>query len=229
MSKLTIDGKSIPYTIKRSNRKSIGIEVTYEGKVIVKAPLSLDATKIEELLYKKTDWLLATLSACGTRETVRKQGELLYQGKPLRIKVEEQKKMRIEIGIENDTIVVKKPSEYNVDIHKVLENWLRRQAADIIPKRTEYYSGILGVSYHNIAIKDQKTRWGSCSSKGNLNFNYRLIMAPIEVLDYVVVHELAHRIHMNHSKEFWNVVEEICPKYREYRNWLQEFGGQLVF
>ncbi|MDO5294895.1 MAG: SprT family zinc-dependent metalloprotease [bacterium] len=229
MSELTMDGKRIPYTIKRSNRKSIGIEVTYEGRVIIKAPGSISVDKIEQLLYKKKDWLLGTLASCESRETVRQQGELLYLGKPFEIKVEEQKKIRIEIQVEDGAIIVKKPVGYNVDIHKVLENWLRRQAAAVIQEKVEQYSRLLGVTYQNITIKDQKTRWGSCSSRGNLNFNYRLIMAPAEVLDYVVIHELAHRIHMNHSKDFWQTVEKVCPRYREHRSWLQEFGGQLVF
>ena len=100
-------------------------------------------------------------------------------------------------------------------------------AGDIFLKKTEYYARIMNVSYGRITIREQKTRWGSCSSKGNLNFNWRLILAPEEVLNYVVVHELAHRKEMNHSKAFYAIVESVLPDYRQSRKWLRENGQRL--
>ena len=100
-------------------------------------------------------------------------------------------------------------------------------ARDIFTRKTEYYARIMGISYGRIAIREQNTRWGSCSSKGNLNFNWRLILAPEEVLDYVVVHELAHRREMNHSRAFYAVVESVLPDYRRARKWLKENGHTL--
>ena len=86
----------------------------------------------------------------------------------------------------------------------------------------------MGVDYGRITVRDQRTRWGSCSAKGNLNFNWRLILAPGEVLDYVVVHELAHRREMNHSKRFWSLVEMVLPDYERRRRWLKENGEALM-
>jgi predicted metal-dependent hydrolase len=86
----------------------------------------------------------------------------------------------------------------------------------------------MGVSYGTITIREQKTRWGSCSSRGTLSFNYRLIYGPAGPLDYVVVHELCHLTHMNHSKDFWNMVERIMPDYRIYKQWLREHGQELT-
>ena len=100
-------------------------------------------------------------------------------------------------------------------------------ARDYIPKRVAYYQAFTGGSYQKITIRDQKTRWGSCSSNGTLSFSFRLMMAPPLVLDYVVVHELCHLTHMNHSKEFWNMVESILPDYKEHRKWLKENGHTL--
>lgn len=100
-------------------------------------------------------------------------------------------------------------------------------ARDIFTRKTEYYARIMGVSYERISIREQKTRWGSCSSQGNLNFNWRLIFAPENVLDYVVVHELAHRKEMNHSKAFYAIVESVLPDYRVSRKWLRDNGDVL--
>lgn len=105
---------------------------------------------------------------------------------------------------------------------------LAEEALKVIPERVEYFAKVIGVTYGKITIRNQKTRWGSCSSKGNLNFNCLLMLAPSEVLDYVVVHELCHRKQMNHSKAFWLEVEKVLPNYKEVRKWLKEEGSQMI-
>ena len=105
---------------------------------------------------------------------------------------------------------------------------LAEEALKVIPARVEYFAKVIGVTYGKITIRNQKTRWGSCSSKGNLNFNCLLMLAPPEVLDYVVVHELCHRKQMNHSKAFWSEVEKVLPDYKEARKWLKEEGSQMI-
>ena len=96
-----------------------------------------------------------------------------------------------------------------------------------LEERLPLFASVMGVSSGRVSIRDQRTRWGSCSGKGNLNFNWKLSLVPDEILDYVVVHELAHRIEMNHSANFWREVEKILPDYRERRMWLKENGGRL--
>lgn len=107
-----------------------------------------------------------------------------------------------------------------------------RQMADVaaimIPPKVEQYAQRLGVSYGRITIRSQRTRWGSCSSKGNLNFNCLLTQVPEQVMDYVIVHELCHRIEMNHSKRFWMLVEQIMPDYKTHRKWLKDNGNSLI-
>lgn len=105
---------------------------------------------------------------------------------------------------------------------------LADEALKVIPERVEYFAKVIGVTYGKITVRNQKTRWGSCSSKGNLNFNCLLMLAPPEVLDYVVVHELCHRKQMNHSKAFWLEVEKVLPDYKEVRKWLKEDGSQMI-
>ncbi len=111
----------------------------------------------------------------------------------------------------------------NEEIRK-LADW----ALQYIPERVETFSKLIGVSYGRITIRNQKTRWGSCSSKGNLNFNCLLMLAPLEVIDYVVVHELCHRKEMNHSKAFWEEVAKILPDYRIYVQWLKYEGDRIM-
>lgn len=101
-------------------------------------------------------------------------------------------------------------------------------AKEYIPKRAAYFQQFTGGIYHHITIRDQKTRWGSCSARGTLSFNWRLMLAPPAVLDYVVVHELCHLTHMDHSAAFWQAVETVCPDYRSTRQWLKEHGHELV-
>ena len=104
---------------------------------------------------------------------------------------------------------------------------LQNKACVVIPRRVAYYAEKLGVSYGKITLRQQKTRWGSCSSEKKLNFNWKLILAPPEVLDYVVVHELCHLKEMNHSKAFWDEVGKVMPEYETYKLWLKENGWKL--
>lgn len=109
-----------------------------------------------------------------------------------------------------------------------LEKRYRNAARKLLETRVAFYHARTGGRYTSITVRDQKTRWGSCSSRGTLSFNYRLIFAPPQVLDYVVVHELCHLTHMNHSKDFWNKVASVMPEYKVYRLWLKEHGQELT-
>lgn len=105
---------------------------------------------------------------------------------------------------------------------------LKDQALRCIPERVDTYASTIGVSYGRITIRNQKTRWGSCSAKGNLNFNCLLMLTPLEVIDYVVVHELCHRKEMNHSKAFWAEVGKVLPDYKIPKKWLKDHGGEII-
>lgn len=105
---------------------------------------------------------------------------------------------------------------------------LAKEAAALIPGRVSFYAERIGVSYGRITIRNQRSRWGSCSSAGNLNFNCLLMLTPQEILDYVVVHELCHRLEMNHSPRFWAEVERVLPDYKKRRRWLKENGEKIM-
>lgn len=117
-------------------------------------------------------------------------------------------------------------SEPRFTIDEIRE--MAEKALNVIPERVEYYAKLIGVTYGRITIRNQKTRWGSCSSKGNLNFNCLLMCTPPEVIDSVVVHELCHRKHMNHSKAFYAEIKKVYPEYEKWNTWLKTNGSTLI-
>lgn len=142
--------------------------------------------------------------------------------------VEEKRDWIVKNYLKMQAVSPKPSQKEKTPYERRLEAPYRQAAKEYIPKRVAYYAQLLDVTYATISIRDQKTRWGSCSSKGNLSFSWRLILAPPKVLDYVVVHELCHRREMNHSPRFWALVESIIPDYKTHRKWLKENGEKLT-
>ncbi|MFI3213589.1 MAG: M48 family metallopeptidase [Eubacteriales bacterium] len=119
--------------------------------------------------------------------------------------------------------------KYQKDMaEQLITLWCKKVGKIIFAKKLEEFSNQMDVSYHRFVLKDQKTCWGSCSSKNNLNFNWRLLLMPPEIMDYVIVHELSHLVEMNHSQAFWRVVEQQIPDYKEKRKWLKEHGNEVL-
>jgi predicted metal-dependent hydrolase len=165
---------------------------------------------------------------------IKETGEILVRT-PLRIsenflnKVLKDKEAWIKASIDRQKEKADAKPQSNLDEKQrnALEKRYREAAKEYIPKRTDYFQILTGGAYETIIIREQKTRWGSCSSNKTLSFNWKLMLAPPRVLDYVVVHELCHLTYMNHSPEFWNMVEKILPDYREQKKWLKENGAKL--
>lgn len=173
------------YRIIKTRRKTIGLEISPDLQITVRAPYHLSDVRIREFVESKQTWIL----------------------KHLAIMQDRQAHDPIPAGVISD---------------KELRH-MTEEARIIIPERVKYFAKIIGVTYGRITIRHQKTRWGSCSSSGNLNFNCMLMATSPELIDYVVVHELCHRKQMNHSPLFWKEVEEILPDYRDLRFRLREY------
>ena len=135
--------------------------------------------------------------------------------------IEKHLRLQEEMKIKQEASGVKKLTREELEV-------LAQEAVRRIPERVAYYAPKVGVTYGNITIRNQRTRWGSCSAKGNLNFNCLLCLAPPGVLDAVVVHELCHRLEMNHSKRFWQEVYRVFPDYYKDHRWLKEHGSELL-
>lgn len=143
-----------------------------------------------------------------------------------------------EFVLKNEKWILKNLKKYDIkkeeyaDIPKLTDEQIKelaKKAMEYIPKRVEYYAPLIGVSYGRITIRNQKTRWGSCSSKGNLNFNCLLMLTPSEVVDSIVVHELCHRKEMNHSKRFYEEILKVFPDYYKWDKWLKENGNKIMY
>jgi|SRR5690606_38331471 len=156
------------------------------------------------------------------------QSVINFNGKELKILFSDKKFVKPKVVLERGILYVfQSDSDHKQPKTLVLE-YLKKEAKKIIFNRVKELSEKYGFKINKIAVRDQSTRWGSCSSSKNINMNWRLIFAPTDVMDYVIIHELSHTVEMNHSKSFWNVVEGIMPDWRKKRRWLRENERNLV-
>jgi len=228
------NGKKYEYFIIKSKRKSISIFVEKDKRIIVKAPLYSSTTEVKNLVEKKADWIAEKTEQA---EEFQKEkpvhdyisGEIFYyRGKPFTLNlIINQDRNRIMVKKQADTLLVVSPTEESEIIKNAIIKWYRERAREVLQQKVSYYQKFIGKGVGEIRIKEQKSRWGSCSSKGNLNFNWKIVMAEDDIIDYLVVHELCHRLHMNHSKEFWDSVGKIIPDYKTKEKWLKEHGTRL--
>ena len=131
---------------------------------------------------------------------------------------------RLKVKLSDGILIINTPTKDPVVLKKLMERWYRKEAEKVILKRIEYYKTKFRIEPAKIKIKEQKRRWGSCSSRSSIYFNWRIIMAPPLVIDYVIVHEMSHLIHRNHSSKFWKQVESILPDYKVRKKWLRDHG-----
>ncbi|NMM65057.1 M48 family metallopeptidase [Clostridium sp. P21] len=228
--------QSFTYKVFRKIRKTIGIKITNKGEVIVTSPFGISEETIDRIVKKKTHWILNKLNMIKNQnleeKTILNNGtKILYLGVNLKLELVCGKESNYEFLISHGMFKVYLDYNIRLDQHKIkkiIANIYKREAERILVERTKFYSEIISEYPLKIRIKNQKTLWGSCSSKKNINYNYKIIMAPIEVVDYVVVHELCHLIHMNHSPKYWSAVQKILPDYRVRRQWLKDNGFKLM-
>ena len=210
--------------VKFSNRrKNLAIQISNDGEIIVKAPYGTPEETIRLALEKHKKWIEKKLFEINQRDPKflkRKfiNGEgFLYLGNWYRLEIVKNQK---EPLILKDFFYLS--DKYKEKAREVFINWYKKQAKKVINERVNYYSNLTGLNPKSVKITSAQKRLGSCSSKGNLNFSWRLVMLPVRVIDYVVVHELAHLEEHNHSKNFWVKVKTIMPDYEKHKNWLKE-------
>jgi len=225
----------IEYTVTRGKRKkTVAINVASATQVIVLAPDFLSREKIRSIVKKKARWILEkqeysrNLALLFPEKEFISGERLLLLGRKYRLKIKEVKEKitseprvigrRIVISIHKDL----NQKEKKEAIKRLLINWYCSRSELIIPQRVRRYSRLLNIKPREMIIKDQKKRWGSCTKDGVLRFNWRIVMAPISIVDYVVVHELCHMKVKNHSAGFWRLVSLVLPDYQERRDCLKK-------
>jgi hypothetical protein len=232
--KTTLDDQTVSYVVKRSSKaKHARLEVRVETGLAVVIPSSYNLNDIPDLLRKKGRWILDKLAKYTRGHPITKGKELKsgdfipYLGRHLKVVTRHDPGTVNGVKLEKNRLLVDLNSR-NGRLNLVLERWYRQQAEKLIKKRADELCPRLGVAYNRLTVRGAKTRWGSCSQKGNLNFNWKLMMAPGPVIDHVIIHELAHLKEMNHSKDFWKLVAEHCPKWRNHRKWLKDHETELA-
>jgi predicted metal-dependent hydrolase len=214
------------YQLIRSPRRTVSLSFDREGELVVRAPNRASQKDVERFIEQKRAWIEKNRQRAQAQKSRKKQfaeGEpflLLGKEYPLRVTPEFRSRMYFENGFVVSLFQMNK-------IKKLFEDWYKDKALEIIRPRVGHYSGLMGVEHQRISVKNTRSQWGSCSHAGNLSFSWRLIMAPPEVVDYVVVHELAHILHKNHSAKFWKTVGQFCPDFKARRDWLKKQGPSL--
>lgn len=223
--------ESVAPEIIRSKRRTMSLHVMPDARLVVRAPRYVPEWEIRRFIQDKLDWILKKQKQA--RETYRPPverrfasgEEILFRGERIPLAVAPGLRLRLELR--DGAFHLRENAAPKA--RRLFLAWFRERAAEVIAQRVERFNAGTGYRVNRIRINSAKSRWGSCSRMGNLNFNWRLILAPPEVLDYVVCHELAHLPHPDHSPRFWARVGEFMPGFAEARGWLKKNHSELQF
>ena len=215
------DYPTIGATLRRSRQaKRLSLRISsLDGRITITGPHFVPESTFQDFLDSKADWILANHKHI-ERIVIDDGASVPVLGKPHVIKSTNIRK----ISVVDDQILVPRRSS---SIGAQVKGFLKSLARDHLAQASDHYAQRLGQSYQGLRLRDTRSRWGSCSSDGYLMYSWRLIMAPLPVLDYVTAHEVAHLVEMNHSKAFWSLVQEIHGNYEQPREWLRTAGNQL--
>lgn len=216
------------YQILYSDRKTIGITVERDASIVVRAPKGTPVHAIERAVEAKRLWLYEKSNhkykypAHPRRKEFVTGETLLYLGRGYPLKVAED--MVDGVRFQSGFVISRR---YRAQAARLLQQWYIERAREKLPPRAKSFAEALGVRYHRILISDLRVRWASCTPKGNLNFSWRIMQAPLFVIDYLIVHELAHLLEPNHTPQFWTTVAVQVPLFERAKAWLRENGGAL--
>ena len=214
-----------PNKIIRSKRKTLSLTINENAELIIRAPKRLSIEKIQDFINEKENWInrKKRLIENQIKDVTSNHNKLLYLGNLFTINVEQNASKELFFTGEEFIANSIEPDSMSLSIKK----WYKNKFKEIALPRVAYFANKHNLMVNQVRIKNQKTMWGSCSSKNNINLNYLLLMAPMGVIDYVIVHELVHTIHRNHSTDFWDSVESIMPEFQEHKRWLKKNGYKL--
>ena len=215
-------------TLIRSNRRTIALILERDGSLTVRAPKRAAMRDIQNFIHEKADWIersrekLRTIVPIPRKEFV--DGEtFLFLGRDYELRLIPHQRQTLQF---DGGFTLKASARPRGEA--AFTQWYRSQASMLFTERITHYAALHGFSPKQVKVNSAKTRWGSCSVNGTINFSWRLVMAPLEVIDYVVIHELVHLRIKNHSQKFWQAVAQLCPEYKSHRKWLRDHGEKLI-
>jgi len=223
-AELAIEGKSVSVTFRRhakARRLVLRLSRDRSG-VIVTLPPRVGRKEGLDFAKRSSQWIAERLTAEPAKRPVEAGATILLRGEPFRIVATGSR--RGAVTLQSDTIQISGDAAH---IERRLVDWLKVEARRDLVKASEVYATAMGAKFHRIVVRDQKSRWGSCSSDGTLSYSWRLVLAPPFVLDYVAAHEVAHLKHMNHGRQFWRLVLTYCPNAARAKTWLKQHGAEL--
>lgn len=210
----------------RSKRRTIALVVAADATLIVRAPFETTLSYINNLIFKRRFWIKEKKIKASkngfiayNKEFVNGEG-FLFIGKTYKLKIQNCENIKLD-----EYLFL--PKKYLGNPRDKIVEWYKERAFEKIKERVDWYSKNTGWKYKSINITNAQTRWGSCGTNGSINFTWKLIMAPLNIIDYVVVHELAHIHEKNHSMRFWNKVRSVLPDYEQRERWLKENRNSL--
>lgn len=227
-------GSMVDYELIKSNRKSIEIRLKSNGQVIIKGPKHMLKDQCEKILEQKWDWILENLQKFNERQSQENHRQYKDKevfnilGEKVTIKLLRQSLNTSKLKKLSGEWIFSIPEDWDKEkIIEVLISHFKTSLKQYLETRIRYYEPMFSKKVKSLTIRNQSTKWGSCSSKQGLNFNYRLIFAPLEIIDYLVVHEMSHLEHMNHSKSYWKKVCSVMSDYEKKDQWLKNNGHKL--
>lgn len=224
----TVPLSGIPYRFslqRRKNQKHINLKVTHGGRLFVSAPVRASMDRIHAAIAQKQRWIDRHMGKATDRASDMDPLKcVLIDGHSYTVIVHQDPERRRVIRLDHGarTLTLRTNATEISDQLEILSRWYRRQARNVLGERAAHFSATTRVPIRTVYIRDQKTRWGSSSTKGNISLNWRTLMAPKYVQDYLILHELAHQRHMNHSSRFWDTVERWTPDREDATTWLRE-------
>lgn len=232
LRRINLNGSEIRYTLMRCRRKTIGMRVSSEG-LTVRIPMQESLSWVESVLQKRADWIVTKLDEWKNRKPSRPawaEGAIFpLLGEPWQVTVTAGAVQMVQASEnarrKDEQLNLSLPSEVAAEqIESAVMKWYRQHALTCFTERIGLYSRKLGIALPQLRLSNARTLWGSCNSRGIIRLNWRLIQKPLELVDYVVAHELSHLIEMNHSKAFWETVASVYPGYAAARKKLRRIG-----
>lgn len=221
----------IEFSYSKSKRRTASLFIERDGSISLIVPEELELAEIEQIVETKQAWIYKSLAEWKDLNASKVEREFvsgetfLYLGRNYKLRVSDE--LKSDLVLKDGYFLIKEKKLSNCA--EVFKSFYREKGLAKVLQRIEYYQGKVGVKPNEVRVRELGNRWASCTPDGNLNFHWKCVMAPLSILDYIVVHELCHLLHPNHTDTFWNEVDKVLPDYRKRLAWLNKNGASLDF